>query len=470
VRAVVAERVTAKAVLVAMHTSVDVRQATTDPRPGDPALLTFPCVLVDPPVLIEDLVRRQPRGFSIYRGPRPLKGTMLKEPYPRFYDLVFKVRIEAERMTGEAGLLGLLHAMTAWGQEAPRVAGLITEWRTAFVPEEADRLGDIVGATASIRLRDWPCYGGPPEEVRLVGESDVRTMPGEHVEVGWALEESPVPNALLAAFQPVGAPGPLAVGEAGVALRRTAEGIWQLDAATGAAADLRGLWGTTAAELVTIGDGGLILRRRELAGEGVWTPDASPTTADLNAVWGRASHDVYAVGGGGVVLHFDGEAWTGGPIEAARGAALHAIWGDRGGGEIWVVGDGGLILRRQPRGIWAREPSGTPAQLLALTGTENGTLYAAGEMGALLASAGDGRWHPADGIGSGQASTLRAAWCDGSDVSIAGDMATVLRRTSSGWAAERVQSQTDFYALVGTAAATLTAVGLSGTIFRRERR
>jgi hypothetical protein len=135
-----------------------------------------------------------------------------------------------------------------------------------------------------------------------------------------------------------------------------------------------------------------------------------------------------------------------------------------------MVGDGGLILRQQPDASWARETSHTPAQLLALIGDGNGGIYAAGEDGVLLASAGDGIWSPASGIGSGQANTLRAAWSLESDVFLAGDYGTVLRRGRSGWAAERARAPVDVYALAGAAPEDLFAVGEAGAILHRSRR
>jgi hypothetical protein len=168
VRGAVAAAASSRPVLVAMHTSVDVRQATTDAHPGDPALLTFPCVLLGVPTLVEDLDRRHSLGFSVYRNRNLLAKTIQKEPYPRFYDLVFKVQVKAERLAGDAALFSLLQALTAWAQQSPRVLGLFAEWRTTFVPDEASQLGDVESATGNIRLRDWPCYGGPPADVKLV--------------------------------------------------------------------------------------------------------------------------------------------------------------------------------------------------------------------------------------------------------------------------------------------------------------
>jgi hypothetical protein len=182
VRGTAASAAGVRPVLVAMHTSIDIRQATTEPHPGDPALLTFPCVLIELPSLVEDLERRRSRGFAMYRQRDKTRLTMIKEPYPHFYDLMFTVRIEAERLTGEAGLLALVQTMTAWGQEGPRIAGLMTDWRTTFVPDQETNPGDIAGATGHIRLRDWPCYGGPAEVVKLIAAVDIQALAGSVVE------------------------------------------------------------------------------------------------------------------------------------------------------------------------------------------------------------------------------------------------------------------------------------------------
>jgi hypothetical protein len=459
----------ARSVLVAMHTSVDARQATTDPHPGDPVLLTFPCVLLGVPTLIEDLQRRQPLGFAVYRNRDRARLTMTKEPYPRFYDLIFKVRIESQRLTGDAGILALLQAITAWAQESPRVAGLITEWNTTFVPDDEPELGDIVGATGHIRLRDWPCYGAPPKTIKLVATTAINIVDGSPALVAWQPEDSFVSDTILAAFQPADALGPIAIGAEGAAIARTVEGVWYLDAPTNTTAELRGLWGTSATNLVAVGTGGTILRRQLADSAITWLPDASPTRVDLNGVWGASAADLYAIGDGGMVLHFDGSSWALAQ-ELSPAVSLRAIWGDAMSGRLWVGGDGGVIFRRDPDTSWSREITNVPAPLFAIAGDASGQRYAAGDAGVLLTSAGDGVWHPLDGVGSGQANTLRAACALGDDIFIAGDFGMVLHRTPSGWKAERTQSQSDFYALTGSGPEDVYAAGEGGVILHRARR
>lgn len=75
-----------------------------------------------------------------------------------------------------------------------------------------------------------------------------------------------------------------------------------------------------------------------------WSSVASPTGASLRAITGRAWNDLWAAGDDGVVLHWDGTRWTtqaSGVSDPLRGIVLD-------GTTLWVAGQGGLTLRRDP--------------------------------------------------------------------------------------------------------------------------
>ena len=63
---------------------------------------------------------------------------------------------------------------------------------------------------------------------------------------------------------------------------------------------LRGLWGSTAANVYAVGDSGAILRYDGSA----WSPESSGTTLRLFSIWGSSKESIYAVGDAGLVLHY----------------------------------------------------------------------------------------------------------------------------------------------------------------------
>jgi len=102
---------------------------------------------------------------------------------------------------------------------------------------------------------------------------------------------------------------------------------------------LRGIWGSSASDVWTVGDKGTI--RHIGAGASQWDVVASPTTETLHAVWGSAPNDAWAVGESGTILHWDGAVWT--PSLAAfpvnrKKPHLYAVWGS-GPNDVWIVGD-----------------------------------------------------------------------------------------------------------------------------------
>lgn len=69
-----------------------------------------------------------------------------------------------------------------------------------------------------------------------------------------------------------------------------------------------------------------------------------PSTAgilfQLESVWVAPDHVAWAVSSTGHVLRWDGAAWS---VVAIAPAALHSVWGSSST-DIWVAGDGGLVM------------------------------------------------------------------------------------------------------------------------------
>jgi len=77
--------------------------------------------------------------------------------------------------------------------------------------------------------------------------------------------------------------------------------VWEV-MQTGTAGALYGLWGSSAADVLAVGDQGTILHYYGSS----WSTHTKKTSSALYAVWGAAADDVYAVGAEKTVLHFTG--------------------------------------------------------------------------------------------------------------------------------------------------------------------
>ena len=103
---------------------------------------------------------------------------------------------------------------------------------------------------------------------------------------------------------------------------------------------LRGIWGSSAADVWAVGDRGTI--RHITPGATQWEIVASPTNETLHAVWGAAANDVWAVGESGAIVHWDGASWKTStaafPVNKKR-PHLYGVWGS-GPNDVWIVGNG----------------------------------------------------------------------------------------------------------------------------------
>ena len=112
--------------------------------------------------------------------------------------------------------------------------------------------------------------------------------------------------------------------------------------------------------------------------EPAWAPafDATSTGWLLN-VWGPSADELYAVGGTpdrGRIVRFDGQAWT----EMSVGIDVPLLnWAYGFGAQnVWVVGNGGTILRYD--GQWTRTPTITDQDLWGVWGAGPDDIWAVG--------------------------------------------------------------------------------------------
>lgn len=140
----------------------------------------------------------------------------------------------------------------------------------------------------------------------------------------------------------------------------------------------------------------------------VWSADPLERSLTLlRAVYGNGPKDVWAVGNRATVLHYNGQGWSAERVSGLTRANLRGLWVGEGG-TVWVVGEGGVVLRRQagPGGRWEALPTESRYSLHAVwgvgTGTEEEGLWVGGadpvQRGVLLARRG-GAWVPVQGQG-----------------------------------------------------------------------
>lgn len=250
---------------------------------------------------------------------------------------------------------------------------------------------------------------------------------------------------------------------------------WTADGQIGAKDTLRAVWAADAAlsDAYAIGHNGLILHRSG----GAWKQETAqvagkPLTTNLYGL-AAAPDAVYAVGDAGVILRRAGGTWMQEGQELATTAALFGVT-VLASGEVIVVGDGGLIARRQKTGVYTAEDTLAlgGANLRAVAGTMLDGLYAVG-LGAVIAQRRTDKWQldplPIDTADRGN----YYAVSQGPDgIFVAGEYARVLRRDVAKWSHEAAIAPmppafTHFFGLYAAPTA-LWVVGSSGVIQRRD--
>ena len=190
---------------------------------------------------------------------------------------------------------------------------------------------------------------------------------------------------------------------------------------------MRKLW-TTATLLCACGGGGESDEAKIHTAS--WGLQAIPRTPALNAVWPVSDTEVWVVGDGGTILRFDGESWAlaASPTEQD----LLAIWGS-GIQTVSAVGARGTLISRQGS-EWVEVASGTAATLRTVCGTGPQDLWAFGDAGAGVH--GDGQtWSV---VTDAAGLEVRGAWMSsegiGLAVGTAGEHAAALSFTAGRWA------------------------------------
>lgn len=185
----------------------------------------------------------------------------------------------------------------------------------------------------------------------------------------------------------------IAVGEKGTVLQQDHNG-WRAFQITDR--DLLAVWADNAYLIYAVGENGAVFKYEY----NKWSQveDDALGDGDLRGVWGSSASDVHVVGVKGKAVHFDRKSWKAYKVGTSSSVDFNAVWGREGGteayavgqngwvsvwqgridgwkwvatlpkdknynaawvsaaGEVWVVGDGGAVLRRT-KGTWGLEPT-----------------------------------------------------------------------------------------------------------------
>ena len=165
------------------------------------------------------------------------------------------------------------------------------------------------------------------------------------------------------------------VGELGIIMHWDGTG-WSRQT-SGSNASLRGVYASASGNAWAVGPAGLMLHR-----VGNWTSVPSGTSQNLNGIWGSGANDIWAVGEAGTMLHWDGSSWI--AANSGTTATLRRIFGSSSN-NVWAVGDAGNILHYNGSGTWIRVASGTLKSLYGVW-TGGGEVWVVGSGGILRAT------------------------------------------------------------------------------------
>lgn len=251
---------------------------------------------------------------------------------------------------------------------------------------------------------------------------------------------------------------------------------WGLDGQGVATDTLRAVWVADAAlsQAYAVGHNGLILHRSG----GIWKKEQAlsagkPIVSNLYAVAAITPDLVYAVGDAGMILRRASNTWTQEGQELMNPAALFGVT-VLSTGEVIVVGDGGLVARRQLSGIYVAEDTTglSGANLRAVSGSAIDGLYAVG-MGAVIAQRVAGKWQlDPFAIDPTDRGNYYAVSQSADGIFVAGEYTRVLRRDVAKWLHEATlvpppPTVTHFFGLYA-APGELFAIGSTGTIQHRD--
>lgn len=236
----------------------------------------------------------------------------------------------------------------------------------------------------------------------------------------------------------------------------TAVNLWA-PMTSGTTARLSDVWGSSAANVFAVGDGGTIRRYDGLA----WGGLNSSTTNDLFTVAGTSATDVTAAGLAGTILRFNGSTWT--SQTGATAVYLNAVWSLSPTGVFAVGGSGSTV--RYDGAVWTAQASGTAQGLMGVWGASSGDVFAVGGSGTILRFDGV-NWNS---MSSPSAQDLHGVWgTSAADVYAVGNNGTVVHYNGANWTLLPIPTGQHLYGLWGSSSSDIYAVGNGDSVFRYD--
>jgi len=133
------------------------------------------------------------------------------------------------------------------------------------------------------------------------------------------------------------------------------------------------VWGSSASDVFTVGDDGVILHY-DGNPEGTWVKMDSGTTENLRDIWGSSATDVFAVVSSSTIIHYDGSTWS--EMAIGTGYYLRGIWGSSAS-DVFAVGDMGKI-RHYNGTNWHSDTNNTSDSLSSVWGSSATDVFAVG--------------------------------------------------------------------------------------------
>jgi hypothetical protein len=167
---------------------------------------------------------------------------------------------------------------------------------------------------------------------------------------------------------------------------------------------------------------------------GQWCAEPSPVTSLLHAAWAVSADDVFAVGDGGTILRRNSDGWT--AMSSGTSCKLRGVWG-ASSSDVWATGLGGTILHFDGT-AWS-PVTVTSSEIDAVWGSSSSDVWFVGQ-GTVL------HWDGASFTSSSFTGSLLSVSGTGpSDVWIDGENASVRHFSGSGWSLVSTGSGTNTY-------------------------
>jgi photosystem II stability/assembly factor-like uncharacterized protein len=254
------------------------------------------------------------------------------------------------------------------------------------------------------------------------------------------------------------------VGSASQALRSVDQGATWTTVALPGLQNRYGVWSAAAGQAFVVGGGGSVLSTQN--GGADWTRHPIPTGRVLKGVWGASASELFVVGTDEFIAKTTNgaQSWQvlRSNFDGGVQLTLNAVWGD--GASVYVVGEGGTILRSTDRASFTRVRLANTVELVSVWGTGL-SVWVVGPAGTLLRTKDGATWAP---VTAPTRADLTDVWGAGADVFLATASGQVFHSADDGatWREVSTAGAQGLYGLWGPSADTVFAVGSSGAVLR----